>query len=100
MSLAELLQGAEVRGGVLVSGDHTVMAFCRHENSGPNKFVILDVDDRKLVCEPSAAKWLPGAAASHLTRLSKTIADKAVPSVQMNKEASPVNSSKRINRKR
>jgi hypothetical protein len=74
-SSSSIFHGAEVREGVLVSGDATVMAFCRHENK--NNFVILDVDERKLFCDNSVSKWLPSAVASHLAKMSKSLVEKA-----------------------
>ncbi len=74
---SDLLHGAEVKQGYLVGGDNTVMAFCRYENnSARNNFILLDVDERKIFCDPSVASWLPEATMGHLTKLSKTIAEK------------------------
>jgi hypothetical protein len=75
--MSSLFHGAEVREGVLVSGDATVMAFCRHENK--NNFVVLDIDEKRLFCDSSVTKWLPNAVAGHLTRLSKTLTERAAP---------------------
>lgn len=72
---SSLFHGAEMREGILVSGDATVMAFCRHENK--NNFVILDVDEKKLFCDNSVTKWLPSAVAGHLARMSKSLTEKA-----------------------
>ena len=74
-SSSSIFHGAEVKEGILVSGDATVMAFCRHENK--NNFVLLDVDERKLFCDNSVSKWLPSAVAAHLARMSKSLAEKA-----------------------
>lgn len=99
MSSADLLHGAEVREGYLVSGDATVMAFVRHENNGRNNFVLVDVEDKKLFCDPSVGKWLGPAVSSHLTKLSKTIAEKQPPAAQSasihKPESSPVSSAKK-----
>lgn len=92
-SSASLLHGAEVREGLLVSGDATVMAFCRHENK--NNFVILDVDERKLFCDQSISKWLPNAVSGHLSRLSKTLADKAPVTSAKDADASAISSVKK-----
>ena len=75
--MSSLTHGADIREGVVVSGDATVMAFCRHENK--NNFVILDVDDKRLFCDSSVTKWLPNAVAGHLSRLSKTLTEKTAP---------------------
>jgi hypothetical protein len=82
--MSSLLHGAEVREGVLISGDATVMAFCRHENK--NNFVIIDVDERRIFCDPSVTKWLPNAVSGHLSRLSKTLAEKPAPVTAVGKE--------------
>ena len=95
MSASSLLHGAEVREGVLVSGDATVMAFCRHENK--NNFVLFDVDERKLFCDASVARWLPNAVSGHLARLNKTIAEKQPekPQTTLAQEASPTSTNKK-----
>jgi hypothetical protein len=97
MSSSDLLHGAEVREGYLVSGDATVIAFARHENNSRNNFILFDVEEKKICCDKSAAKWLPGAVTNHLGKLSKTIADKsamvAAPSTRL--EASPASSAKK-----
>ena len=105
--MENLLQGAEIKEGYLVSGDNTVMSFCRHENNAKNNFVIIDVDEKRLFCDVSVGKWLPSAAASHLTKLSKTIAEKTsgtVPSlhasVKADLEASPGSSIKKTRNSR
>jgi hypothetical protein len=41
--MSDLLHGAEIREGYLVSGDATVMAFTRHESHGRNNFILIDV---------------------------------------------------------
>lgn len=74
--LSDLLHGAEVKEAVLVSGDNTVMAFCRHENRGKKNFILIDVDDKRLVCDSSVSRWLPSAAAQHLTKLSSQTAER------------------------
>jgi hypothetical protein len=66
MATSSLLHGAEVKEGILVSGDSTVVAFCRHENSAKTNFIFLDVNDRQIFCEPSVTQWLPKAVNSHL----------------------------------
>jgi hypothetical protein len=73
--LNNIFQGAEVSEGVLLSGDATVLAFCRHENK--NNFVLLDVDERRLFCDTSVTSWLPSAVSGHLGRLSKSLTEKA-----------------------
>ncbi len=100
--MSDLLHGAEIREGYLVSGDATVMAFTRHENSGRNNFILIDVEDKKVFCDPSVGKWLPGAVSSHLTKLSKTVADKQTAgpgSTGLNTnpapESSPISSTKK-----
>ena len=100
MSSSDLLHGAEVREGYLVSGDATVIAFARHENNSRNNFILFDVEEKKICCDKSAIKWLPGAVTNHLGKLSKTIADKsgsamvvAAPSTRL--EASPASSAKK-----
>ena len=95
--LSHLLHGAEIREGFLVSGDATVMAFTRHENNAArNNFVLVDLEDKKLFCDPSVSKWLPGAISSHLNKLSKTIAEKPTTvSTATVVESSPVSSSKK-----
>lgn len=75
-----LFHGAEMKEAVLVTGDNTVMAFVRH-SSGRDNYILLDVDDKRIVCDSSVSRWLPSAAAQHLSKLSQTVADKtAVPS--------------------
>jgi hypothetical protein len=91
--MSDLLHGAEIREGYLVSGDATVMAFTRHESHGRNNFILIDVEDKKVFCDPSVGKWLPGAVNSHLTKLSKTIADKQTGATPP--ESSPLSSSKK-----
>jgi hypothetical protein len=100
--MSDLLHGAEIREGYLVSGDATVMAFTRHENNGRNNYILIDVEEKKVFCDPSVIKWLPGAVSSHLTRLSKTIADKQVggsgttsEGLGPNPESSPISSTKK-----
>ncbi len=90
MAASALLHGAEVREGILVSGDATVMAFCRHENK--SNFVLLDVEEKKLFCDSSVTRWLPNAVAGHLGRLNKTIPDKPAAVVQ---ETSPTSTHKK-----
>lgn len=68
MATSSLLHGAEVKEGILVSGDSTVVAFCRHENSAKTNFIFLDVNDKQIFCEPSVTQWLPKAVNSHLTK--------------------------------
>lgn len=70
--MSSLLHGAEVKEGVLVTGDSTVMAFCRYENSAKSNFIFLDVDDKRLFCEDSVTRWLPSAVYSHLTSKQQT----------------------------
>lgn len=82
--MSSLTHGADVREGVLVSGDATVMAFCRHENK--HNFIILDVDDKRIFCDSSVTKWLPNAVGGHLTRLSKTLTEKAPITASSTKE--------------
>jgi len=66
-SSTSLLHGAEFRKGVLVSGDSTVMAFCRHQNgSRGDNFVLIDVNDKELLCDESVTRWLPQAVNAHL----------------------------------
>jgi hypothetical protein len=94
----DLLHGAEVKQGYVVSGDHTVMAFCRFENTkSRTNFIQLDVDEKKVFCEPSVASWLPGATATHLTNLSRTIAEKKPTPVTSDRTpaASPGSSTKK-----
>ena len=74
-----------------MSGDATVMAFCRHENK--SNFVLLDVDERKLFCDPSVSRWLPNAVSGHLARLNKTIPDK--PTAAPAQEGSPTSTNKK-----
>ena len=93
---SDLLHGAEVREGFLVSGDATVIAFARHENNSRNNFILFDIEEKKLLCDKSVSKWLPGAVTSHLGKLSKTIAEKpaaVAPTTRM--DASPVSSAKK-----
>lgn len=68
-----LLHGAEIKEAVLVTGDNTVMAFVRHSRESA---ILLDVDDKRVVCDSSVTRWLPSAAAQHLTKLSQTVAEK------------------------
>ncbi len=98
---SELLHGADIREGFLVSGDATVIAFARHENNSRNNFILFDVEEKKILCDKSVSKWLPGAVANHLSKLSKTIPEKqstAVlpPQTTSNKlESSPISSTKK-----
>lgn len=95
---SDLLHGAEVREGYLVSGDATVIAFARHEHNSRNNFIMFDVEEKKLLCDKSVAKWLPGAVANHLGKLSKTIAEKpssVVPPPSTRLDSSPLSSSKK-----
>ena len=77
-----------------MSGDNTVMSFCRHENNAKNNFIQIDVDDKRLFCDVSVGKWLPTATANHLKKLSKTIAEKPVV-LQARTEGSPNSSVKK-----
>lgn len=90
----DLIHGAEVKQGYLVSGDNTVMAFCRYENNSVrNNFILLDIDERNVFCDPSVASWLPDATVGHLTKLSKTIAEKKpIPTVASGQSAAPASS--------
>jgi hypothetical protein len=93
-----LLHGAQVREGYLVSGDATVVAFTRHENNSRNNFILFDIEDKKLVCDQSVAKWLPNAVSGHLAKLSKTIPEKqtsAVAPATTKLESSPVSKKSR-----
>jgi hypothetical protein len=74
--MASILHGASIKTGVLVSGDQTVMAFCRHEQKPQNQFILVDVNDKQMFCEANVTQWLPSAVSNHLSKLSKTIAEK------------------------
>lgn len=76
LAMASILHGASMKAGVLVSGDQTVMAFCRHEQKPQNQFILVDVNDKQLFCEATVSQWLPSAVSNHLGKLSKTIVDK------------------------
>ena len=91
---SDLLHGAQVREGYLVSGDSTVVAFARHENNSRNNFILFDLEDKKIVCDQSVSRWLPNAVSTHLAKLSKTIPEKQTVPAVSKLESSPVSSKK------
>lgn len=92
--MSSILAGAQLQRGILVSGDNTVMAYCRHEHKPGNPFILLEVDDKKLFCDSRVAKWLPAAASNHLAKLmTKASVEKPQGIPQL--ESSPQSNSKR-----
>jgi hypothetical protein len=70
------LHGVDIKEGLLLSGDNTVMAICRNKNNSLNNFIINEINEKQLFVENSVIHWLPNEINSKLNELGKTLTEK------------------------